>query len=130
MAKKQGTLLWNRMKIVLGSFETKIVDTGLTQENRNFADMSSGEPPLGIETTTPPLPGTLPASRVQVIPLAPLAPWLGAFVDHGEPFFDPTTQTVKVRFTSGEGGAVVNVLFWNPHSVLGPGDADTYGSPA
>ena len=127
MSTKAGTLLWNRKRITLAPGDTTI-DTGLTQLSKIFASMSPGEPPLGV-TTSPPGPpdGTLPASRVQVIPQAPLGPWNS--VTHGEPFIDPATGTVKVTFVlDSEGSVTINVLFWDPHSMVGPGQADTYNS--
>ena len=126
MSTKAGTLLWNRKRITLAPGDTTI-DTGLTQLSKIFTSMSPGEPPLGV-TTSPPGPpdGALPASRVQVIPQAPLAAWNG--VTHGEPFVDPATGTVKVLFTNGGATAAINVLFWDPHTIVGPGQADTYNA--
>ena len=50
------------------------------------------------------------------------------------PFLDPATDTIHVQFyprsTSGIEGQILpstlNVLFWNPHSAIGPGMADPY----
>jgi hypothetical protein len=102
------------------------IDTGLTQLNKAFAGMSPSEPPLGVNATAPPPDGTLPASRVQVIPMAPLSKWNS--VVHGEPYFNTNTNTVHVRFSTTNEGSVtdLNVLFWDPHSIVGPGKADTY----
>lgn len=109
MSKKAGNLLWNRRRVTVldGVID---IDTGLTQVQRGFGNMSPNEPNL--------------ASRVMVIPLPPLADWAG--VTHTEPFLDPVTNTVKVTFNAGLTHDI-NVLFWDPHSVLGPGDADPYG---
>lgn len=109
MSKKAGNLLWSRQHLTLAQGTTEI-DTGLTQVQRGFGNMSPNEPNL--------------ASRVQVIMLAPTAGWGG--VSHGEPFVDPATGTVKVAFTASN-PVTLNVLFWDPHSVAGPGDADPYG---
>jgi hypothetical protein len=125
MGTKAGALLWNRQRITLPAGDTTI-DTGLAQVNKGFADMSPGEPPLGV-TIAPPGPpdGTTPASRVQVIPQAPLGPWNS--ITHGEPFVDPATGTVKVTFVNGgRAPEEINVLFWDPHSIVGPGEAETY----
>jgi hypothetical protein len=109
MSKKAGALLWNRRRLDFEGGPVDI-DTGLTQVNKSFGGMSLNEPGL--------------ASRTQVVPLSPIAGWAG--VTHGEPFFDPATGTVHVTITT-PGVTTLNVLFWDPHSILGPGDADPYG---
>lgn len=128
MSKKAGQLLWNRQRIDLPAGTTQI-NTGLCQVNKSFESESIGEPPLGV-TLAPPGPpnGTLPASRIQVVMLAPTDKWAG--VTHGEPYLNPATDTIFVAFqNTNEGGITdLNVLFWNPHSMVGPGDADTYNS--
>jgi hypothetical protein len=90
--------------------------------------MSPNEPPLGVELAPPgPADGTLPASRIQVIPMSPISPWNN--ITHGEPFVNPATGTVWVTFNNqNEISGTINVLFWDPHSMVGPGDADTYNS--
>lgn len=110
MGKKAAALLWNRMRAPVHDGVID-VDTGLTQPNRSFPSYSLNEPDL--------------ASRIQVVPLAPLSKWAG--VTHGEPYLDPITGTVHVQFAAGADGDV-NVLFWDPHSILGPGDADPYNN--
>lgn len=112
MSKKSGQLLWNRQHVNLpaGPFT---LDTGLTQLNRAWANSSADEP------------GFDGPSRIQVIPMAPLAAW--ADVTHGEPTFNPATQTVRVTFfNASEGPTTLNVLFWDPATVVGPGEADLY----
>jgi hypothetical protein len=126
MSKNAGQLLWNRQRINLPAGTTQ-VNTGLTQINRSFESESIGEPPLGVTAAPPgPAPGTLPASRVQVIPLAQTDKW--ANVTHGEPYLNPATNTIFVAFQNASeiGITDLNVLFWLPHSMIGPGDADTY----
>jgi len=125
MGLKAGALLWNRQRITLTA-GTNNIDTGLTQVGRGFENMSKGEPPLGTSSAPPgPVPGTLPASRIQVIPMAPTAAW--ALVTHGEPFVNPATNTIWVSFSNGNETPVeINVLLWDPHSIVGPGEADTY----
>lgn len=128
MSRKSGALLWRRMHLTFALGQTFAdIDTGLTQVNKSFAGMSLGEPPLGD--------GIVP-SRVQVIPLAPTANWTNIGIS--EPTFDPVTGTVHVTvFWTGPipepPGQVqmpdLNVLFWDPHSLASPGDADTYNLP-
>lgn len=129
MGRKSGTLLWNRMQVALSTDLTTDVDTGITQLNRSFPDYSPNEPPLGVQTVPPGPPnGSLPASRVQVIPLSPLGSWLD--ISHGEPYFDPTTGTIHVNFSvTPIEGTLMNVFFWDPHSMAGPGEADPYNDP-
>src|SRR5258706_14795094 len=127
MSNNAATLLWNRRHVTLTSLGdgTTLVDRFLTQPGRAFENSSVGEPPLGIEGVAPPIDGTLPASRIQVIPMAPMLAW--ADVTHSEPYFDTASGTVKVLFTNGgDGPTTVNVLFWDPHTLLSPGEADTY----
>jgi hypothetical protein len=124
MSKKAAALLWNRMRFTVldGVID---IDTGLTQPNRSFPDYSPGEPPLGTSGVATPAPGALPPSRIMVIPLAPLSAWQG--VTHGEPYYNTTTGTIHVQFSNGV-TTEVNGLFWDPHSLVGPGDADTYNA--
>jgi hypothetical protein len=122
MSTNAGQLLWNRQRITLAAGDT-LVDTGIRQVNQNFAANSVGEPNLGIPGIAAPGDGTLPASRVQVIPMAPLSQWTN--VDHSEPWVNTATGTVFVTFTGG-GGETINVLFWDPHTAIGPGEAETY----
>ena len=122
MSRKAGTLLWRRKKVEFPpSTGTIDVDTGLTQVDRSFGDMSPGEPGFGAP------------SRVQVVPLAPTANW--GSISHGEPFLDPATNTIHVVFSVGFTPEPpfqlqpLNVLFWDPHSIVGPGDAEAYNPP-
>jgi len=112
MSKKSGQLLWNRQNVTLpaGPFP---VDTGLTQLNRAWANSSVDEP------------GFAAPSRIQVIPMAPLSAWAG--VTHGEPFFNPASQSILVTFFNVSGSpTTLNVLFWDPATAVGPGEADLY----
>lgn len=93
------------------------VDTGLTQVGRAFPEQSTGEPAF----TDP--------SRIQVIPLAPVSAWATPPVSHGEPFLDPATNTIHVTFSNPVASpATINVLFWDPHTLVCPGAADLYNS--
>lgn len=125
MGTKAGALLWNRQRITLAAGLTP-VDTGLSQVDKAFGNMSLNEPPMGV-TIAPPGPpdGTGPASRIMVIPQAPTSAWTD--ITHGEPYLNPATGTIFVTFNNGgKTPATINVLFWDPHSLVGPGDADTY----
>ena len=117
MSKNAGTLLWNRQRInipappEIGVYVPLDVDTGLTQPNRGLTASSATEPGL--------------AARTQVIPMAPTVAW--TFITHGEPYLDPATDTIHVVFSNADSNdAEVNVLFWDPHTMVGPGAADDY----
>jgi hypothetical protein len=121
MAVQGGQLLWNRMQISLTAGVVDFdVDTVLQQALLGFDD---GEPVLsGVE---PVLPNNLGvASRVMVEPMAPFDNWSG--ITHQEPFVDPVTNTVHVLFSNPGAEVVINVLFWDPHTLVGPGMAHTY----
>lgn len=119
MSAKAGTLLWNRVHVTFPpNVSTVDVDTGIKQVNKSFADQSPNEPDLG--------------QRLQIIPEAPRNSWNSIQVS--EPTLDPVTGTLHVTFTGPhpEGSfqlPAINVLFWDPHTVAGPGDADTYNPP-
>jgi hypothetical protein len=117
MAEKAGALLWNRVYKQLAE-GTQTVNTGLKQPNTGFGDYSPGEPPLAGS----PDPGGV-GSRIQVIPMSPLTAWAG--VRHGEPQVNEDGE-VEVTFEIPDGGRLLNVLFWDPHSMIGPGAADPY----
>jgi hypothetical protein len=109
-----GNLLLNRRRLTL-PFGATDIDTGLQQDLRAF--------PVGEPTDDP---GVNEASRIMVCPMAPVIPWFG--ITHGEPYLDPTTKTVHVAFFNPGAPATINVLFWNPHSIICPLDADPYAS--
>jgi len=119
MGLKAGALLWNRMRVNIpgaangGGPGILDVDTGITQVTKSFADMSKDEPDFGDP------------SRIQVMPMMPISAW--DVITHGEPYFDPATGTIHVEFLNASfGTSIINVLFWNPHSLVGPGEADPY----
>jgi hypothetical protein len=145
MSKKSGQLLWSRQIIVVSPTPeqgpnpiSNIVNTHLTQVNRGFNNSSINEPTLGSNALTPsvlatplapPVPPVPPLdllpSRIQVIPVAygtGLDDW--QFLTHNDAFFDPTTQTCWVEFENSdpENSHTVTVLFWDPHSIVGPGE--------
>lgn len=114
MSKKAGQLLWNRMQISLAVGATP-VDTGLTQVSQAFGNSSVDEPGLVAVGSV--------GSRVQIIPLAPTTAW--ALVTHSDPTV--VDGTVRVTFSNnGQGPVIINVLFWDPATIAGPGDADLY----
>jgi hypothetical protein len=122
MGKKKGALLWNRQAITLPPGDTDEHDTGLAQPNTGFGDYSPNEPSLE--------PSLGPAgpigSRIQVVPLAPLGPW-ATVVGHSEPYVNDDGKIVVDFHNSYQTEVSINVLFWDPHSMIGPGDADRYG---
>lgn len=82
------------------------IDTGLTQVNRGMAP----DPTL--------------AERTMVIIVPPTDNWNGITM-LSDPTFDPVTQTVHVVLTANN-DFTVNVLFWVPHTLVGPVSVDTY----
>jgi hypothetical protein len=106
MPIRSGQRLWNRKHLVLEVGEN-IVPHGLTQLRRNI------DPQF--------------APAVQIIPLPPLDAWAG--VQLGA---QPDSENVMfiVPDTGGKTGkpeqVELDVLFWEPHTVVGPGDADEY----
>lgn len=136
MSLKAGALLWNRTTVAFAPNANSVeVDTGIIQENKSFDGMSPNEPGLDVRTIVVANgPDITIGSRVQVIPVSPYSAWTN--IIHGEPFVDATTNTVHVVFIHS--GLVpeppfqfppFNVLFWDPHSVTSPGQADTYNPP-
>lgn len=121
MSTKAGQLLWNRMHVVLEGGATT-VDTGLRQVSLAFENSSINEPPLFGRQPGPGDPNGL-ASRVQVMPMSPLPNWTN--IIHAEPHLG-SNGTVEVAFLNGGTTTEINVLFWAPHTDIGPGDADTY----
>lgn len=98
MSTIAGELLWNHQRISMNAGSTLgpavlAVDTGLTQVSLSLVD-----PPMGISGPTVPADGALPASRIQVLPQAPLDQWSG--LTHSEPWFNTTTNTVWVTFAN------------------------------
>lgn len=118
MGKKAGFLMWNRMRITINANTAVEVDTELAQPTGSFQNMSTDEPRINQFTGSS---GTI-GSRIQVIPLAPLIAWQN--IVHSEPFLSADGK-IKVLFTNtGQSNVTINVLFWNPHSLVGPGDSD------
>jgi len=106
MAEQAGHLLINRQRITLAAGDNDI-DTGLKQTALNFD------------------PDPNMADRTMVLPMAPLDNWAG--VTHENPYYDAGTGTVHVVINNPGGEPVViNVLFWDPHTSIGPIDVDDY----
>lgn len=119
MALQAGQLLISRQRLTLADGITS-VDTGLSQVNLGVTPPLDGQ---NVTATTAAI-----ASRVQVQPLAPTAAWTTGNIHHDEPYLDPTTNTVWVDFwvETGTGPQTINVLFWDPHSMISPMTADAY----
>ncbi len=120
MGKKAGALLWNRRLLTANDippFVVTNIDTGLAQPNQGFGDYSPGEPALDKV-------GSI-GSRIQVIPMAPVAAW--ASISHGEPYVDADGKIIVDLTNTSQVDVLINVLFWDPHSMVGPGDAAKYG---
>jgi hypothetical protein len=122
MSTNAGNLLWNRIRATIpagvngGAPGVLDIDTGLRQVNQNFVANSVAEP------------GFTDPSRVQVMPMSPISAW--TFITHGEPTLSAVTNTIHVIFSNDNAAdAEINVLFWDPHTLAGPGDADTYNAP-
>jgi hypothetical protein len=124
MSEQAGNLHWNRRRLTLTE-GTNDIDTGLTIVNQGYGPL---EPPLGVHAAVAPADGTEPASRIQVIPMAPLDNWAGVTI--GEPWYNTTDGRIHVNIDNpNEGDIEINVLFWNPHTAISPGQADTYNAP-
>jgi hypothetical protein len=141
--KKTRGLGWNRIRLTIQALSTVSIDTGIGGEN--FVE---DEPPLGISPpelsqplfTNPtgasgtsllvPLPGTVPASRLMVIPLSPINSW-SSITMPTEPFWNTATRTAWITLANSNEllSMEINVLVCDPlrHS---PGRADTYTSKA
>ncbi len=121
MGKKAGALLWARKRFTVPAATEFVpgeitIDTGLMQPNTGFGDYSPDEPGLDA--------AGMIGSRIQVVPMVPTSKW--STITHQEPYVDPATGTVKVKFLNTGGAVAINALFWDPHSIVGPGAADRY----
>lgn len=124
MSAKAGQLLWNRVRIAsLAPGPSAPINTGLRQVNLAFNNSSVNEPPLGGRQPTISDIGL--ASRVQVIPMSPIAQWTNVY--NQEPYLAADGYVYVIFNNLNEGAATdLNVLFWDPHTAIGPGAADTY----
>lgn len=114
MSRKAGNLLWNRVHVTFPANVGIVdVDTGIQQASE------------AIEASQPNF-----TQRLQIIPLAPTDNWAGLQIS--EPTLDPVTNTLHVIIQVGLVPEPpfqlppLNVLFWDPHTLAGPGDTDTY----
>jgi len=149
LLRKGRALYWNRINLRIPAFTTYLIDTKVRQTERECLNPFIGAIPTELTTLPPfgdspddgpgifqietlvPLQGLTPASRVMVIPLPPIPPWLQVLMPT-EPFWNPKTGTVWI--TLGNGGTPagapldiqINFLVWNPSYFDGPGRADPY----
>jgi len=95
-----------------------VIDTRIQQTN-----FDTDPDPSLVEALQPLLP-----SRVMVIPLAPIDPWvLGNVRVFAPPQLVNGTVHVTLLVGGEEIGVVfINVLFWDPSSLVGPVSADPY----
>lgn len=116
MAVQAGNLLWNRVRVTLSPGANTVV-SGVREAEANHAP----DPNLGSDP-----------SRLMVIPLLPVDPWLdgpvvGGNIDIAEPTVNPATGIAEVVLTSQHVEDVeVNILFIDPHSFIGPVSAEGY----
>jgi hypothetical protein len=117
MSAKNGQLLVSRQQITLVA-GPQTIDTGLRQVNQSFGASSESEPGL--------------AERTMIIPLAASSSATGdwSLVRVADPTIGPD-GAVRVQMTwLGEASsATYNVLFWAPHTSIGPVDAEPYSAP-
>jgi hypothetical protein len=59
--------------------------------------------------------------------MAPIDPWVTGGIQHSEPRLN-VGGTVEVDFfvADGTGEQEINVMFWDPHTLVGPVSADGY----
>jgi hypothetical protein len=117
MSTKNGQLLVSRQQITLVA-GPQTIDTGLRQVNQAFGSSSVGEPGL--------------AARTMVIPLAASSSATGdwSLVRVADPTIGPDgTVLVSLTWLGEASSATYNVLFWAPHTLVGPVDAAPYIAP-
>lgn len=118
MSTKNGQLLVSRQRITLNG-PPQTIDTGLRQVNQAFGASSVDEPGLAARTMLIPLVGSTAAS----------GDWRDVRVST-EPSIGPNGTVIVELAWDGEGEeATFNVLFWAPHTSIGPVDADPYIAP-
>jgi len=117
MSAKNGQLLISRQQITLVA-GANVIDTGLRQVNQAFGASSVGEPDLAERTMVIPLPGSSTAT----------GNW--SLVRVANPTIGPNgTVLVTLTWLGEAGSAIYNVLFWAPHTLVGPVDAEPYIAP-
>lgn len=139
--KVKNGLGWNRLRLTIPPLTTVRIDTGVGGKN-----LVKGALPLGAsipEVNQPalpnptgqsgtsllnPLPGTLPASRLMVLPMMPISPWIDVTMPT-EPSWSARTQTAWITLANtNEALALeINLLVWDPLRAS-PGNAATYTS--
>lgn len=140
--KTKNPLGWNRIHLTIAPFTTLLIDTGIGRSDNDCSDPILAVIPENVTdippftdntgvveiTTLIPIPGTLPPSRIMVIPLSPINQWL-TVTQPTEPFFNPATNTVNITLANGGLLPVeINLLVWNPSCFSGPGEADVYAN--
>jgi hypothetical protein len=116
MSTKNGQLLVSRQQITIIGEAPQVIDTGLRQVNQAFGASSVNEPGLAARTMVIPLIGSNDAA----------GDWRDVRVN-AEPFIGPDgTVLVELRYVGEARDVTVNVLFWAPHTSIGPVDAEPY----
>lgn len=139
--KAKKGLGWNRLRLTIQPLTTLRIDTGVGGQN-----IVKGALPLGTslpEVSLPdlpnptgsggtsllvPMPGTLPASRLMVLPMMPINNWIDVTMPT-EPYWSSITQTAWITLanTNDSLALEVNLLVWDPLRAS-PGTAATYTS--
>lgn len=115
MSAKNGQLLVSRQQITLVA-GSNIIDTGLRQVNQSFGASSESEPGLAERTMIIPLVGSNDAAgNWSLVRVA------------AEPSIGPNgTVLVELTWLGESGDGTYNVLFWAPHTSIGPVNAEAY----
>lgn len=118
MSTKNGQLLVSRQQITLVP-GANVIDTGLRQVNHSFGSSSVDEPDLAERTMVIPLPASASATGNWGLVSLTAGPSIG-----------PDGTVILTLTWAGEAGsATYNVLFWAPHTSIGPVEADPYIAP-
>lgn len=118
MSTKNGQLLVSRQQITLAP-GANVIDTGLRQVNHSFGSSSVGEPDLAERTMVVPLPGSASAT----------GNWGQVTLTAGPSIGPDGTVILTLTWAGSEGTGKYNVLFWAPHTSIGPVDAAPYIAP-
>lgn len=116
MSTKNGQLLVSRQQITFVGPVPQVIDTGLRQVNQAFGASSVNEPSLAARTMIIPLVGSNDAPGNWSLVRATAEPSIGP---NG-------TVLVELAYLGEDSGTTYNVLFWAPHTSIGPVDAEPY----